>query len=43
MKGNKAGSGEQRIEWSENEMYDAMFEVADKSVEYYLTKYYGEQ
>lgn len=43
MKGNKAGSGEIRAEWSENEMYDAMYEIADKSVEYYLTKYYGEQ
>jgi type II restriction enzyme len=43
MKGNKAGSSGNRLEWSENEMYDAMIEVADKSVEYYLTKYYGEQ
>lgn len=43
MKGNKADLGEPRVEWSEDEMYDVMIQIADKSVEYYLTKYYGEQ
>jgi type II restriction enzyme len=39
MYGNKAGTKEKRFEWDEEFMFEKMLEIADKSVEYYLTKY----